>query len=137
MRTGWRLIERASGAVVVSELELADGFWSRLKGLQFRAALPPGRGLLLVPCGSIHTFWMRFSIDVVMIDRQGCVLGVRHGVRPWRMVKAVRGTHAILEVPVDTATVTPGTTLRLVPVLGGQGPLPAFTSRWESERERS
>ena len=49
------LCERSSGQVVVERLEVADGFWSRLRGLQFRKELPAGSGLLLVPCSSIHT----------------------------------------------------------------------------------
>jgi uncharacterized protein len=54
----WHLVDRESGEVVVSALEIAGGFWSRLRGLQFRRRLPPGAGLLLVPCRSVHTFWM-------------------------------------------------------------------------------
>jgi uncharacterized protein len=107
-----RLVDRDTGAVVVEDLEVADGFWSRLWGLQFRAALPPAAGLLLTPCASLHTFWMRFAIDVVMLDRGGVALAVRRGVRPWRVVLAARGTHSVLEVPCGCA-VRPGAALQV------------------------
>jgi len=70
--------------------EVADGPWSRFKGLQFRKYLPPGCGLLLVPCPSVHTFFLRFPIDVLLLDRAGQVLAVRRAVRPWRLVLPVR-----------------------------------------------
>jgi uncharacterized membrane protein (UPF0127 family) len=107
----WRLIDRERGAVVVADLELASGFWSRLRGLQFRSALPASSGLLLIPCGSIHTFCMRFAIDVIWLDARGVVLGVRAGVRPWRIALAPRGTQAVLEVPAGSASIDVGTHL--------------------------
>lgn len=98
-----RLIVARTGTELVSALEVADRFWSRLRGLQFRRRLPPGAGLLLVPCSSIHTHWMRFPIDAVMLDANARVLGVRRGVRPWRIVSAPLETHAVLEVSAGAA----------------------------------
>lgn len=131
MSTGWRLVERGSGAVVVPEVELADGEWSRLWGLQFRASLPPGRGLLLTDTASIHTCFLRFAIDVVMLDRNGVILDVRRGVRPWRVVFAARGTDSVLEVPAGGAEVAIGSALRLERTGSEAGPLPAFADRWD------
>jgi uncharacterized membrane protein (UPF0127 family) len=97
MLTDYRLVERASGRVVVERLELADRFWSRLVGLQFRGGLPSGQALLLIPCGSVHTCWLRFPIDIAALDRQGRVLSVRRAVAPWRAVLLPRGAWAVLE----------------------------------------
>jgi uncharacterized protein len=91
------LIDARSGRIVVARLELATTFWRRFRGLQFRRALPAGEGLLITPCGSIHTLWMRFSIDVVMLDRHGAILAIHRNVRPWRMLVGSRRTHAVLE----------------------------------------
>jgi uncharacterized membrane protein (UPF0127 family) len=109
----WQLVERVTGQVVVETLEIADRYWSRLWGLQFRKTLEPGCGLLLVPCSSIHTACVRFPIDVVLLDRGGRVLGVRSHLRPWRMMAGAPGTHAILELPAGAASVQPGETLAL------------------------
>lgn len=108
-----KLIRAADGATVVAALEVADGWWSRFKGLQFRRSLPAGTGLLLVPCPSVHTFFCRFPIDLVLLDRQGKVIGVRRNVRPWRIVWPVKGTYAILELPALTTIVADGDVLRL------------------------
>ena len=96
------LIRTDSGRVVIAKLALATTFWQRFRGLQFRPALPPGEGLLIPFCRSIHTCWMRFPIDVVMLDRDGVVLAVHRWVKPWRMLSGPRGTRAVLEVTAGT-----------------------------------
>ena len=92
----WRLVVRATGEVVVPTLILADRFWLRFAGLQFRPRLPQGAGLLLVPCGSVHTCFLSFPIDLICLDSQGRVVGVRKHLRPWRAAIAPAGTHAII-----------------------------------------
>jgi uncharacterized membrane protein (UPF0127 family) len=111
-----RLIRESDGATVVEALEVADGLWSRIIGLQFRRSLPVGAGLLLVPCHSVHTFFCRFPIDMVLLDRQAMVIGLRLHVRPWQIIWSVKGTHAILELPAGAAFVDEGDVLRLAPL---------------------
>jgi hypothetical protein len=122
MMAPWGLIRRDSGQPVVDSLEVADGLWSRFRGLQLRAGLPLGRGLLLVPCPSVHTFFMRFAIDVVLLNRQAQVVAVRRHVRPWRMVLPVPGSYATLEVPAGTTDVEPGDALCLIGLDGVRPP---------------
>jgi len=109
----WQLEAQGTGKVVVERLKIADGYWSRLCGLQFRRPLPPGHGLLIVPCASVHTMWMRFAIDAVMLDRFGTVLEVREAVSPWRIVWAPRGTHAVLEATAGNLRIAVGDLLTL------------------------
>jgi uncharacterized membrane protein (UPF0127 family) len=92
-----QLIEAATGRVLLPQVEIADGFWSRLRGLQFRRALPAGTGVLLIPCSSVHTFFVRFRLDLLMLDGEMRVIGQRRNVAPWRLAFAPRGTHAVLE----------------------------------------
>jgi hypothetical protein len=92
-----QLVDVETGEVILTSVEVADTFWSRFRGLQFRRPLPLEVGLLLTPCRSIHTHWMRFSIDVAMLDGDGTVLAIASDVRPWRMLKSPAGTRSILE----------------------------------------
>src|SRR5262249_40013805 len=109
----WRLTIRDSGEVVVPRLRVADRFLSRLIGLQFKRLLVPDEGLLLAPCSSVHTCFVRCALDIVMLDRRGAVVDVRRGVVPWRLVLAPRETFAILELAAGSAAVRPGERLRL------------------------
>lgn len=95
------------------DAEVADSLFSRFVGLQFRASLPPGRGLLLVPCNHIHTVCLRFALDIIRIDKSGQVLCVDPYVEPWSFSRGPRETHAVLEVPGATARIHPGDWLRV------------------------
>ncbi|TVS10659.1 MAG: DUF192 domain-containing protein [Planctomycetaceae bacterium] len=97
MAADHQLRDAQTGQVLVARLERATTFWQRLRGLMFRRPLQPGEGLLIVPCRSIHTHWLRTAIDVVLMDRDGVVLSVHPNVRPWRMVHGTKDTHAVLE----------------------------------------
>ena len=73
-----------------------------MKGLLGRSSLPPGEGLLLKPAGSVHTFFMRFPIDVVFLDRELHVVAVAPELRAWRTAGR-RGAKAALELPAGEA----------------------------------
>ena len=77
---------------------LATGFRSRLRGLSFRDRAEAGPGLLIPRCRSVHTFGMRFELDLFFLDSGGAVVAVRRRVPPRRVVWQ-RGARAVLEIP--------------------------------------
>ncbi|MGA3033023.1 MAG: DUF192 domain-containing protein [Terracidiphilus sp.] len=87
--------------ILANELQLAGSGESRRKGLLGRESLRPGEGLWIVPCESVHTFFMRFAIDLVYLDRKHKVRKVRSSVGPWRM-SACFTAHSVLELPAGT-----------------------------------
>jgi hypothetical protein len=118
----WQLGIRDSGRIIIEKLAIADRFWSRFRGLQFRRMLPVGEGILLAPCSSIHTMWLRFPIDVAMLDHTGKVLAVHNAIRPWRLVFAPRGTHAVLEAAAGSLNLTEGEMMALHSPSGRSAP---------------
>ncbi len=82
---------------------VAETFETRVVGLMGEKSLAPGTGLLIAPCNSIHTFFMRFDIDVVFMDRGGKVVAVKRNIKPWRMTLPVFGAHSVLEMPAGSA----------------------------------
>jgi uncharacterized membrane protein (UPF0127 family) len=97
-----RVVAAESGEVVCTHCEIEEGMFGRMRGLLGRRGLEPGGGMLLAPAPSVMTFFMRFSIDVVFLDREHRIVGVSHTLRPWR-VAAARRAHAALELPAGTA----------------------------------
>ena len=76
---------------------------TRMRGLLGRRGLAQGEGLLLEPAGSIHTFFMRFPIDVVFLDRALVVLGIHDTIDPWRTASQ-RGAKIVLELPAGESS---------------------------------
>ena len=85
------------GRCVADNVVIADTFWRRFIGLMGKRALPPTDGLLLMRCGSIHTCFMRFPIDVIYLSKEMTVLDTET-VRPWRTGKRVRHAGHTLEL---------------------------------------
>ena len=83
-------------------VEIADTSEKRRVGLLKHARLEPGTGLWIVPCESVHTFFMKFPIDLVYLDKRRKVRKVRHAVPAWRL-SACLTAHSILELPAGTA----------------------------------
>jgi uncharacterized membrane protein (UPF0127 family) len=77
-------------------IRVASSPWSRLLGLALRRG-PPDTALLIPRCRSVHTFGMRFALDLVWLDGAGRVLSVDEGVPPWR-VRVCRDAVAVVEV---------------------------------------
>ncbi len=85
------------------ELESADTFMKRFKGLMGRKALEENRGLFLAPCSSIHMCFMRFSIDAVYVDRDFRIMKVTENLEPWIGVSACIGAWGVMELAAGTA----------------------------------
>jgi len=81
-----RLSVEASGKTLLENLEVANTLWSRTKGLLGRSQLPANEALWILRCNTIHTFFMRFPIDVVFLNRKMVVTSVMKNVRPGRLV---------------------------------------------------
>ena len=90
------------GAVVCARCALATNTFRRMKGLLGRRSLDDDEGLLIRPTSSIHTWFMRFPIDVVFLDRELHVVRVAEDVRAWRAVHA-KGARVVLELPAGAA----------------------------------
>jgi uncharacterized membrane protein (UPF0127 family) len=93
------------GTTLALRLESARTGAARRKGLLGRESLPPGEGLWIAPCESVHTFFMRFPIDLVYLDRKLRVKKVRHSVGAWR-ISACLLAHSVLELPAGSAAAT-------------------------------
>jgi uncharacterized membrane protein (UPF0127 family) len=81
--------------------DVADTSEKRRTGLLKHTSLEPGEGLWIVPCPSVHTFFMKFPIDLVYLDKKRKVRKVRHAVPAWRM-SACFSADSVVELPAGT-----------------------------------
>src|SRR5207253_6902642 len=88
--------------VLAERLERSSTMLARLRVLLGRSALPDGEALLIEPCASIHTFFMRFAIDAAFLSRELRVLRAIPDLRPWRATRLHRGATMALELPRGT-----------------------------------
>jgi len=93
------------GVALAMALEIATSFGARSHGLLGRKGLEPGGGMLIDPCPSVHTWFMRFPIDVIFLDGKNRVVGLAHDLKPFRMAGAWRATKT-LELPAGTIAAT-------------------------------
>jgi uncharacterized membrane protein (UPF0127 family) len=84
--------------ILISELIVAEKMLSRMVGLLGRRGLQEGSAMLINPCGSIHTVGMRFSLDLIFIDKRQRVVRIICGVRPNRFVLGGRGAKSVVEI---------------------------------------
>lgn len=105
MRDGEHWVIRAPGQAepLATRAVVAASMVSRMVGLLGHRLLQEGEGMVILACQSIHTFFMRFAIDVVFTDGTWRVLRIHEGVRPWRMTTPVWGAAAAIELPSGTA----------------------------------
>ncbi len=102
------------GVVLLPTVLVADRWYERMRGLLGRTGLGQGTGMLLHPCGAVHTIGMRFVIDVVYFDAAWRVVHLVPGLRPNRFSGGGRRACATLEIQsggVDLSLLAPGETV--------------------------
>lgn len=75
----------------------ACGFWRRFTGFMFQKSAD--YVMLFENCTSVHTFFMRFNLDIAFLDKNNKVVAVKKNVKPWRVVMPVKNAVSIVEVP--------------------------------------
>lgn len=112
------------GIVLAERVAVADSTLARLRGLLGTARLPPRHGLFLTPCRQVHSFFMRYALDLVFVDPDGRVLETLAGFPRNRVSPLVRAACAVLELPAGALAETPiapGDVLSLEPRVNPAG----------------
>ncbi len=92
--------------VLAARCRVADSYLPRLIGLMGAQSLPPDEGLLILPCSSIHTHFMRFPIDVIYVNREDIVIALDEHMAPWRFGRIRRGSRYVVELPAGAVAAT-------------------------------
>ena len=82
-------------------LRFAEGFSDRLFGLIFKN-IKKGQGFAIKDCNSIHTFWMRYKIDVVFLDKNNVIIKLYESFKQFRVTSLIKAACCVIEFPEFT-----------------------------------
>lgn len=91
------------GSEIFGKIKVADTYFRRLVGLLRTDSLSSDEGLLIIPCNQIHTFGMKYAIDIVYMNKAGKVIKVDANIVPGKALKSVKNAHSVLEIAGGTA----------------------------------
>ncbi len=100
-----QIIRKSDQKVIAKDCLITENFLDRMKGLMGRSSLHEDEALWILPCNSIHTFFMNFPIDVVYMDPKGRVLEVHSNLKPWKMHWPKWGATSVLELPAGKGVI--------------------------------
>jgi len=100
------LINKKNGKRLADNLKIADNFFKRLKGLLGRNVFDKGDGLHIIPCNSIHSFFMKFRFDAIFLNKNNEVVYLIQDMPAWRISEICFSAHSIVELPSGVITAT-------------------------------
>ncbi|HSK18065.1 MAG TPA: DUF192 domain-containing protein [Longimicrobiales bacterium] len=101
-----RVVNESRQKVLGGRIRLVHSLRARMRGFLFRRAPRAGEGLFLAPCRGVHTYWMRFPLDVILIDETGNVVAAHAGLRPGTRTPIYRAARFALELPAGSIEAT-------------------------------
>lgn len=101
-----KLINKTSNKILADKLEIADNSFKRLKGLLGKNRLGKGEGLHIIPCSSIHSFFMKFNFDAIFINKKNEVVYLIENMPAWRVSKLCFSAYSVVELPAGTIKIS-------------------------------
>jgi len=97
-----RIINQTKNTLLAEQAVVADTFFKRTIGLLGRKELQKGEALVLRPCNSVHTFFMRFPLDLLFLDKNNKILKTISSIQPFRLTPIYFNAHFAIELPTGT-----------------------------------
>ncbi len=98
-----QLTNSTQSRTLTQNLVVADNLFQRMKGLLGKSHLKEGEMLWILRCNSIHTFFMKFPIDCVFLNKQMSVCSIQSHVKPWRLVLPIFKATSVIEMEAGKA----------------------------------
>ena len=97
-----KIVNLSKNSELAGKVLVADSFFKRIRGLLGRKELESGEALIITPCQQIHTFFMRFPIDIVFLDAKFKVVSLHSNLPPWRITPLHWQAKLVIELPANT-----------------------------------
>jgi hypothetical protein len=101
-----KIINKTKNTTLSDKVIIAQTPLARLKGLLGKKEFKNGEALIIKPCNSIHTFFMRFAIDVLFVGKDNRVIKAFHRLVPFRLTPVYFNSRLVIELPVGTLETT-------------------------------
>jgi uncharacterized membrane protein (UPF0127 family) len=101
-----QIVNISKGIDIASKAQIAASMGQRIKGLLGRAGLEPDEAMVLKPCTSVHTIFMRFPIDVLFLDKNMQIIRLIQNMPPYRLSPFVWASHLAIELPAGKISQT-------------------------------
>lgn len=112
-----KLLNPQTDQIIAEEVKVAYSFWARFKGLMLTKSMPGHLALHISPCPSIHTFFMRYPIDVLYLNKKKEIVGMEEGLVPGKIGKRFSKAESVIELPagrIKDTSMTVGQTVAFV-----------------------
>ena len=93
------LINTSNNSIISENVEIADSYFKRLIGLMCTQELSVNNALHIIPCSSIHTFFMNYSIDVIYLDMNNRIIHIDEGIEPKKIGRWFKNARSVVELP--------------------------------------
>lgn len=100
------LINKTKNTTLAKKVLIANTPFKRIKGLLGKSDFKQEEALIIKPCNSIHTFFMRFAIDVIFVDKQNRIVKTISNLEPWRLTGVYLSANFCIELPAGTIAST-------------------------------
>lgn len=87
--------------LIADDVKIAKTFIKRTFGLIPKSSILKDEGLVIYPCFSVHTFFMKFAIDILFINKQNKVIALYQNVKPYRILPIHPNSHYVIELAAD------------------------------------
>ena len=94
-----KLINKNNGKILADNLKIADNFFKRLQGLLGKNSFNEGDGLHIIPCTSIHSFFMKFRFDAIFLNKNNEIVYLIQNMPAWRVSKICFSGYSVVELP--------------------------------------
>jgi uncharacterized membrane protein (UPF0127 family) len=97
-----KIINIRTSETILDDLQTAETFLTRFRGLMGAKSLAKNTGLRIAPCNSVHCFFMRFPIDVIFLDKENQVIHIQKNMKPGSISPIIRKAKSVIEANADT-----------------------------------
>ena len=97
-----KLYNSTQNRLIADDIKIAQNFFTRSVGLIFKKSLLENEGLIIKPCFSVHTFFMRFKIDILFVNKQNKIIALYENVKPWRILPLHFKSYYVIELPAGS-----------------------------------